>query len=88
MSSKAERYVLAKLNGAGSREAARQAGYAGGRPPSTALRLYERVRELRAMPDGARWIERRLQEREEEVRELRATMRAAKLLERAVSSHH
>lgn len=88
MSTKAERYVIARLNGAGSRQAARLASYAGGRPPSTALRLYARVRELRAMPDGARWIARRLEEREEEVRELRATMRAARLLEEAASSQN
>ncbi|RAL23057.1 hypothetical protein DL240_09225 [Lujinxingia litoralis] len=86
MSTKAERYVIARLQGSGSREAARLAGYAGGRPPSTALRLYERVRDLRSMPDGGKWIARRLREREHEVRELRATMRAVRLLEEVASS--
>ena len=42
---KREQYVLARLEGHGTREAARRAGFSGGAPSPGARRLWERVEE-------------------------------------------
>lgn len=48
--SKAEVYTLAKLQGLGTRAAAREAGFADGRPTPQARDMWRRVQALRITP--------------------------------------
>lgn len=51
--SKAEEYVRARLKGAGSREAAKAAGFAGGVPSPGARLLWKMLLALRELPQLA-----------------------------------
>lgn len=55
--SKAEVYALARLKGLGTRSAAREAGFADGRPSPQARDLWRRVQALRTTPNLERELE-------------------------------
>lgn len=63
----AEEYVRKRLEGLGSREAAREVGYSGGVPSPAARRLWEAVEKVRDTPDSAEWIPQQLDKAGEEL---------------------
>lgn len=82
MSSKLERYIGERMGGAGSLEAARRAGYSGGRPPSSAVRLWRLVSRVRGNRDEVvSWAHQRIERAERELREARELVAAVDLLD-------
>lgn len=79
MATMAERYVRFRLAGAGSREAARLAGYAAGVPSERARELYYAARRLSRAPAARHWIKEELAKVEKKRRELKTLHSAAQL---------
>jgi hypothetical protein len=82
--SKAEEYVRARLKGAGSRDAAKTAGFAGGVPSPGARLLWKMTATLRELPQLA---EASAPERARVLRELKRLRKVQanqRVLERAV----
>lgn len=83
----AEEYVRKRLDGMGSREAAREVGYSGGVPSPAARRLWDAVEKVREMPGAREWISDALDDAGDElsdawkkVDELEAMREAVELL--------
>jgi hypothetical protein len=80
---KTTKYVTARHDGMGAREAAKAAGYTHGVPSARARELYAAAVLLRRVsPDAIEWIARRLEDREREVAELKTKLAAARILQR------
>lgn len=73
---RAEQYVILRLNGSGSREAAREVGFAQGRPSGQAHRLWRDVERMKRQPAACAWVR-------ESVAELEAKLKVAKEKARA-----
>ena len=81
MKTKAEQYVHLRLQGCGSREAARKAGFEAGVPGGHALELFGTTQHLLSCRRQTRGIDAQLSEAEEEVRRLRKLARAKQIIE-------
>lgn len=80
---KAERYVELRVrDGLGSREAARQVNFAGGKASPHARQLYGNVTNIMKQPASCVWIRKRLAEAEADVRNLRRLAAACDLAEK------
>lgn len=83
---KKERYVLARLNGAGVREAAKSVGYAGGAPPPGARKLCataERVKHRGDLGAYEQRLKKEVTEMEFMIAEKQRELEAARLAKQA-----
>ncbi len=80
--SKTEQYIALRLEGAGHREASREAGFVNGSAPKSAIRSYRYAVKVRSDSRAVAWIQSRLAKREQEVAELREHLRVARFVER------
>lgn len=83
MSTKAELYVKARLEGLGTRAAAREAGFAFGRPSAQARDLLKRVVALRTTPGLKEAILKERAELAPRIAKLDAALAAHRLWDRA-----
>lgn len=78
---KAERYVQLRLDGAGARDAAREAGFAHGVPSPEARELHEACEAMEKVEDAG-WLREHEAELEASLKQIRLLLRARKLLGR------